>query len=412
MSEDIKCNQPKPCEPSVIPEPEPCSQPFNLCVGDRTLIWDGFCPTLERTRNTPDGTYTSVTVVDGCIVEYGYASEPTYTPPYCSPNPSSCQASVAPTDGESNSLAIAPNSDNAIALNTGGLFARTYIKGGDGVAVSGVGTIANPYTLTVKTTPNTKSTIVCRNGLVSENTDAVAYVGLDDSGVEAGVYDGTDKFTVDKHGRITAIEPREDPIVSAGAGLVVNPVGESLQVTHPTNALDDQMTIGGFTVTLNNSGHITDTQRVINLTSGVYNLGAYNVTLNEYGSVTDITQRTDVLPSAGEFRTLDGKVIGYDITGRLTGVDDANSVSSSVLPMPIRDMFKVIASDGISKEVYGTDTQITLKNGDVVITTPDYVSQRNQINIHGAKSWEFDIMRGVVVAVPLGNSPITITFRG
>lgn len=416
---DLKCKKPKPCVQPPAPEPVPCSPAFNLCVGDRTLVWDGFCPTVERTRNTPDGTYTSVTVVDGCIVSYGYAEEATYTPPYCNPNPAHCQEGGT---GTSTDVKISPNPDNTLAYTASGLMARTYIQGGKGVTVSGTGTVNSPYTITLSATPNTGGSVavVGRNGIRSETTpNGVSYIGLEPTGVKTGVYDVTDQFSVDEYGRIKSVEPRSDPLVSAGTGLTANNQGDSVQISHPTFDLDGDMVLGGFSVTVNNSGHIIDTERLITLNAGTYHIGAYNVTLNEYGSVSNIVQRGDVMPSSGTFRTLDGKIVSYDVTGRLTGIADGQSnsaVTPTAVPMPLRDLFKVTPADSavgvVQRDAYGTDTQMVMRGKDVVITLPSYVIQRNQIEINGARGWELNVLQSTVTVTPHDTTPFTVAFRG
>lgn len=415
---DLECKKPKLCESEPTPAPVPCSEPFDLCVGDRTLKWDGFCPTVARTRHTPDGTYTSVTVVDGCIVEYGYADAATYTPPYCNPNPAHCQDTGT---GQATSIKIATNADNTLAQTASGLFARTYIQGSTGIVVGGTGTVTNPYTISLAPASSSSGTVavVGRNGLVSETTNTgVTYVGLEESGVKTGVYDVTDQFTVDRFGRITSVVQRSDPIVSAGAGLEANNQGDTTQIGHPTYNVEGSMVLGAYVVDVSSTGHITSTDRAITIDGGIYHIGAYNIGINEFGSISSIVQRTDVMPSSGTFTTTDGKIISYDVTGRLIGIDDSNTNlpnPPTSAPMPLRDMYKVTPPDGfgvVTKEIYGSDTQMAMKNGAVHITLPGYVVQRSQIEVHGATSWTVEILQGVLVVDPSGVSPFTVAFRG
>lgn len=422
---DLKCKKPKLCVQPSLPAPEPCSPAFNLCVGDRTLVWDGFCPTVERTRRTPDGTYTSVTVVDGCIVDYGYAEEATYTPPYCNPNPASCQDNGT---GTSAGITISASPDNSLVHTASGLMTRTYVQGGKGVTVSGTGTVTNPYIISSGASVNVggSTVIVGRNGIVSEaSSNGVSYIGLEPTGVKTGIYDITDQFSVDEYGRIKSVEPRSEPLITAGTGLTASNQGDSVQLSHPTFDIDERMLLGAFSVTVNNSGHITSTNRSITTEAGTYHVGAYNVTLNEYGSVTNIVQRTDVMPSSGVFKTVDGKTVSYDVTGRLTGITNSNSSdnsstsssTSSTSSMPLRDLFKVTpaeyAIDGLRKEIYGTDTNMVMERGKVVITLPGYVSHKDQVAIHGARRWEFNMARGVVIVTPHDNTTkFTVAFRG
>ena len=77
---NLECKKPKPCQPIEKPKEiyPPPTEPFEQCVGDYTWKWDGTRLTRKRTRTTPDGTYTSLSLVDGCVVGYDYANEATY----------------------------------------------------------------------------------------------------------------------------------------------------------------------------------------------------------------------------------------------------------------------------------------------------------------------------------------------
>ena len=418
---DLECKKPKLCEPEPAPAPVPCSPAFDLCVGDHTLHWDGFCPTVERPRHTPDGTYTSVTVVDGCIVGYGYAEEAIYTPPYCNPNPAHCQETGA---GGTTAVTVSPSTDNTLVLTSGGLFARTYVQDGTGITVGGTGTVNNPYTVSLSTSTTTGGTVavVGRNGVVSETTQTgVTYVGLEESGVKTGVYDITDQFTVDRFGRIISVVPRQDPLVTAGSGLEAVNQGDSVQIGHPTNNIDNSMVLGAYVVGVTDTGHITSTNRAITLDDGIYHIGAYNIGINEFGSISSIVQRTDVMPSSGTFYTADGKIVSYDVTGRLTGIADRDGnqqPTPTTAPMPLRDMYKITPPELTvgtpTKEIYGSDTQVSMVagTGNIRIALPGYVVQRTQVEVHGARSWEIDVFGGALVVNPSGREPFTVAFRG
>lgn len=427
---DLKCKKPKLCEPVPVPDPVPCSPAFDLCVGDRTLKWDGFCPTVERTRNTPDGTYTSVTVVDGCIVDYGYADTPTYTPPYCNPNPTHCQDTGNGTG--SGSVTVSPNHDNNLMQTPNGLYARTHVQGGTGVRVVGTGTVQNPYVVSMDTVANGAGTkvIVARNGLEAETTpNGVTYVGLAPTNIKAGSFDITDQFSVDQYGRITNVEKRNDPLVTAGAGLVATPQGDSVQIGHETNDIDNNMVLGAYGVTTTDTGHITATNRLITVEAGVYNLGAYNVGINEYGSVSSIVQRTDVLPADGTFTTADGKTFKYDITGRLTELVGAGNQTPpptglpTAPPLPIRAMYKIhsptednVIYVGLLVESYGEPIK-AIKSGrrESKVSLPSYVVSKDQIVVGGDGEFytELSPLSGeLIIRHGHGNHFITLAFRG
>lgn len=415
----LDCKKPKPCVPN---EPEkviypPPTAPFDLCVGDYVFHWDGTRATITRTRTTPDGTYSTVTTVDGCVTEYGYADEASYTPPYCNPNPTSCQETGTGSGGV---VTISPSSGNTLVQTSNGLFAKTYIQGGTGVEVTGGGTQTNPYIVKLATTASGSgtATVVGRNGLVSETSAlGVTYIGMEETGVKTGVYDINDVFTIDKYGRIVSAEARQDPLITAGAGLEATNHGDSVQIAHPTHNIENAIAAGAYVLAVNNSGHIIETQRAIHLDAGVYNLGAYHVGINEYGSINSIQQSDDVMPSAGSFTSLDGKTIMYDVTGRLTGIagQGGQGSTTSSVPMAIRDMFKIFPSGSSSpptKEVYGKDTPITNTGMGVQIALPAYVASTAQIEVNGATSWTADFAARTMVVSPHFTTPFTLVFRG
>lgn len=434
---DLDCKKPVPCIPDNPPKEiyPPPTAPFDICVGDNTFTWDGTRATLNRVRRTPDGTYTSVTVVNGCIVGYGYADEPTYTPPYCNPNPTHCQTGGSSgSSGSGWNGVISPNVDNSIKLTSSGLYARTYIQGAGGISVVGTGTVTNPYIISGGSGAAGSggvSAVVGRNGIETETTNGVVLAGLEEVG-KPGVYDIGDQITIDRFGRVTDVTKRTDPIVAAGSGLTSRPDGDTLVIEHPKVNVDDRLILGGMSVAVNQTGHIVSNAREIKINSGVYNLGAYDVGLNSYGSVTSITQRSDIMPQDGSFTTSDGKTISYDITGRLTGIVDNNAGSGSGgigvgggsgtgMPLPIRDMYKVTINhdnDGgrgtyaITKDVYGTDVQMVAENFLLKVTLPGYVVNRNQIEVHGAREWTVDIMSNRLFVTTSPSIRVTIVFRG
>lgn len=414
----LKCKKPKLCEPKPEPKQTPCPHKLNLCVGDRTLTWDGVCLTVERTRNTPDGTYTSITVVDGCVVGFGYADEATYTPPFCNPNPVSCKNTGA---NNTTAITLSSKADNLLTKAPDGLYSHTHIQGGKGIAISGVGTLAQPYVISSTQSNTGASAIVGRDGLTAEtSTNGVTYISLEKTGVKQGVYDVTDRFTVDGFGRITSVEPRTEPIVAAGTGLQATSEGDSVTIAHPTVDIDETMVLGAYTVKLNNSGHITETKQAIAITEGVYNIGAYNIGVNEFGSITSIAQRSDVMPSDGTFTTVDGKKLSYDVTGRLVAVEPIGDTASTPALLPLRDMYKFnFATTGNTGAGYTIDTYGTPISPNIsgkrtmTIPLPAYISEQTQVQVNGASSWRIipsDHLLEVKWAESTNN--FTVAFRG
>lgn len=378
----LDCKKPKPCEPAPTPKPEPCSPAFDLCVGDHTLKWDGFCTTVERTRHTPDGTYTSVTVVDGCIVGYGYADEVTYTPPYCNPNPVHCQGQVTSVN-----YTVSPNSDNSLVESSSGLFARTFVQGKGNIAVSGKGTVQNPYTISFSGNSE-KTTVVGEAGITHRESGGITYVGLLPTGVQKGMYNG---FSVNEYGQIIGFSDavsRDSSPVKAGAGLTATDDGSITTIAHVEHDIPAATVFGGFAVGLNKSGHIVEMERIATVRAGTYTVGAYKMSINEFGSITNVVQYEEVPEGAGVFTTNDNKLVSYDTTGRITDVTSISNTPNATAPQPIRDMYRFIVNGTqVRKEAYGNDVSvlhITDKSFDVQL--PSYVVSVLQVQVHGAVS--------------------------
>lgn len=425
---DLDCKKPKPCKPDETPKEiyPPETPEFDLCVGDHTLKWDGSRLRLERGRNTPDGTYTAVTTVNGCIVDYGQADEPTYTPPFCNPNPNSCQ-----TGGAGNSdVLVSANTNNIIKWTTSGLFARTYINAGLGVTVTGTGTQNNPYIISssTSTTIGEVKTITGINGIVS-TTDNLgnATVKLEDV-ITAGTYKG---FEVDSTGRIVGISTavaNGDYNVQAGIGLTQVDDGDTLTIGHPTFDLPETMALGGYIVAVNNSGHITEAERLVTLGAGVYKFGIYEVSIDEYGTIHEITQSSDVVEEAGSFTTRDNKVVTYDDTGRITSVLDVDITDAvGTAPLPIRDAYRFVvdydpSTTIVKKEVFGSDISVINPNSmSFSLPLPAYVTLVTQIHVHGAVNYGIDSSSNLLVIThntqthnldTLADRIVTVTFRG
>lgn len=112
MAKDCGC---RPCK-KPIPNSNKICKPFTICVGNKSLIWNGECLSVQdRKYQIPDGTYTSITFTGGCITDVGQAPLPIYTPQAC-------------CDGDGVTGVEQPTGTNATASNTPGNLA-TVING-------------------------------------------------------------------------------------------------------------------------------------------------------------------------------------------------------------------------------------------------------------------------------------------
>lgn len=424
---NLDCKKPPLCDPAVPPKEiyPPPTAPFSFCVGGMTIHWDGSRLRYEQSFIPADGTYDTVTVVNGCITGYGHAVEPTYTPPYCNPLPANCQdTGGGGSGGGGSTVTVSPMRGNLTTLLSSGLYTTVSIRAGDGVTVSGSGAASDPITISAAAQTDA-GTLVARNGLrLVPGANNEKYIEMEPSGVVAGVYGN---ITVDMYGRIKEITDGATASVGAGTGLIATQQGDSVVIGHPTFNLPATARFGGFNVAVNPSGHITDISRDVTVADGVYNIGAYNVGIDEYGGVTSIAQRSDIPDAAGAFTTVDGKTVSYDITGRITAVTDPNapvSPGTAAPPAPLRDMYRVTvtmlpaAMANVSVEAYGNDLTVVATTGThVIFTLPAYVATAGQVAVHNSLGYNVDTA-GRQLSVKYregageGTRVFTVAFRG
>ena len=394
----LECKKPTPCvtDPIEPTRPEP-SVAFEFCAGDYTIKWDGYNLYKNRIRNTVDGTYDRISVVDGCVVGYSAGDVPTYTPPYCNPAPAPCGEGEVNTGG----VTISPTAGNILKQDVLGLYARAYVTGGDNVEVTGTGTQDNPLRINVPS--NTVTRISGVGSIkVTETTPNNYSAELQDSGISPGVYGG---FNVSAKGIITGYTAStEGNIESVSAGLEINTslVNGVLSIGHPAVDIPNlQYVFGGYTVSISDAGHITSVTPSITVAPGSYALGAYTLAITEDGSISGIIANA-MPPAAGSFTTTDGKTIRYDNTGRIVGTTGTSTPNDgTALPhTPITDMYElVIAFSGASVGLVGKDTadytnikvfgntptavtgKIGISNAELQIQLPYYITSASQVQV-------------------------------
>ena len=114
---------------------------FSFCAGNKTVSFDGECMTVtDRTYQIPDGTYSTVTFKDGCVVGVGQAPVVGYTPNEC--------CGPAGSGGENGGdVTISAHPANLLKDTPDGLAVMPVIKG-SGVSVKGSGTLSDPFIIT------------------------------------------------------------------------------------------------------------------------------------------------------------------------------------------------------------------------------------------------------------------------
>lgn len=393
------CKLPQPCVPEEVVPPKEPTPAFDLCVGDYSLHWDGTHLTHSRKIVTPDGTYGSITLHDGCVVAYGDCEIPTYTPPYCNPNPLPCGEGVGTGGGTGGgTVTVSPTAGNHLKQDPFGLFAKTYLSGGTGITVSGEGTQQRPYTIALQGNADgnsgTEATIVGSGAIDAVTRNGVTYISLKSNGVTAGKYG---PLTINEQGVVTAIDEAETFLTSknlqVSRELTLQGI-DTTQIGLADSSAAGTHRFGGYDVTVSQGGRVTQATRVSDITGGNYKIGAYTITLDNYGGITGIEQ--DEAPAeAGEFKTLDGRTVKYDETGRITSVDGTGRIMSVdgtqrdvSAKGPIIDVWKATYSvGGVRLSTYwGTSLadQEDSANGTrntLSVILPDYITRAEQVEV-------------------------------
>ena len=393
---NLDCKKPQPCPTSDPTPTTPKQTPaFSVCIADYTLHWDGTHATLERTRFTSDGTYGSITLQGGCVVGYGECEVPTYTPPYCNPNPAPCNEGGG-GGGTGTTVRVSPRAGNQLTTDGYGLYAKAYVQGGTGVTVTGQGTQTSPYIISMAGGTGVGTTggkIVGQGPITVDERNGVYFVSMPRADLSAGKYGA---FTINEYGVITSIDGNVDVLtsdnISGSNDVQITKVADGITIDlAPAQLEANSYRFGGYDVSISDGGRITNAARVAQTEAGTYKLGAYNVTLDQYGGITGIAQSPEVPQSAGSFTTSDGSKVFYDDTGRIIRVEAGGSTGKG----PIMDMYEVVRGGGYDHEVgylkttsYGTPLEVLSSSGItsgglafVTYKLPAYIKSGSQIEV-------------------------------
>lgn len=208
----------KPCKAEIPKKPKAC-KPFSICVGNHSLIWDGSCASIvKRKYQIPNGTYTSVTFENGCIVGVGQAPIPQYTPQAC------CDGNGGDQVGGTQELTRAKGVNNLVTITNGAISVEPMWDAKGNIRVDGNGTPEKPWKPSVRISAKTGNTLKMENdglfaNLFFKTTDTVDVTGkgtslepyqLNVKGAEAKLAEINKEevegngFTIDKQGRIKA----------------------------------------------------------------------------------------------------------------------------------------------------------------------------------------------------------------
>ena len=408
---NLDCKKPQPCpKPDTTTPTTPQATPaFSVCIADYTLHWDGTHATLERTRLTTDGTYGSITLQDGCVVGYGDCEIPTYTPPYCNPNPAPCNDGTG--GGKGTTATVSPRAGNQLATDAYGLYAKAYVQGGTGVTVTGHGTQSSPYMVSMaeNTGGSTDGKIVGQGGISVEQRGGVYFLSMPRAELTAGKYGA---FTINEYGQITGVDDDIATLTSDNIGgsndVQVSKIADGISIDlAPTQLTANSYRFGGYDVSISDGGRVTNATQVARTEAGTYKLGAYNIELDQFGGITGIVQSTEVPQSAGSFTTSDGSTVYYDDTGRITSVVTGANTGKG----PIMDAYIIRIWDKDDGVTAGTTieamgTPLVVKSGSNPVAgrmqfeLPSYITEVDQIKVYQGNT---ELAHGSVYTVDLNS---------
>lgn len=258
----------KPCKTEIPKKTKTC-KPFSICVGNHSLIWDGSCASIvERKYKIPNGTFTSITFQDGCIVGVGQAPVPEYTPQACcdgeETTPTGNSQNITVAKGVSNlvtmqndtisvvpiwdttsnvkvegygtpdrpwkpNIRVSSKSNNTLKMESDGLFANLFFKATDTVDVTGKGTSVDPYMLNVKGAeaklPEINKEEVEGNGFTIDKQGRIK--ADTDLAIVTNLEFDSDAFTVMNAGAKTVVSVDEQKLktgssIQTGDGIIGN----------------------------------------------------------------------------------------------------------------------------------------------------------------------------------------------
>lgn len=168
----------KPCSKPIPIKPRKC-KPFSICVGNNSLIYDGECISITpRKYQIPNGTYTSITFEEGCIVDVGNAPIPEYTPQAC------CDGEAKPveTGSTGGNVTIGKGIKNLAVLNGNSLSVEPHWDNSNTILLTGDGTADKPWKQEVKLSTATGNRLTKKNdglyaGVKFSTSDNVTITG-------------------------------------------------------------------------------------------------------------------------------------------------------------------------------------------------------------------------------------------
>lgn len=293
------------CDGDTLQEPQTKSgcPDFSLCLPWGGRLWqENGCLKAQPGTPPPDGIYDRIIIADGCIVGLEKADVALYVPPSCTEVPAACASS---SEGAASSCEASPLAGNLYTCDASGRpLVRCSIKGGDGIIVSGRGTVSDPYHIRADISAETLRVVAGNNGVTVTGTGSAADA-LVISHKGGGLNTTVNGMRFDQYGHLVEYT---EPTTSSGVNGIVpgdgidvqvdNKVGiATISLSKPANVRNGIYQCGGYDVQLDLKNRIFNLTQRINIPAQTYAFGPYDVELNKLGSVVAIadTQHPDAI---------------------------------------------------------------------------------------------------------------------
>ncbi len=293
------------CNGDTIQEPQVKSgcPDFSLCLPWGGRLWqENGCLKAQPGTPPPDGIYDRIIIADGCIVGLEKADVALYVPPSCTEVPAACASS---SEGAASSCEASPLAGNLYTCDASGRpLVRCSIKGGDGIIVSGRGTVSDPYRIKADISAETLRVVAGNNGVTVTGTGSAADA-LVISHKSGGLNTTVNGMRFDQYGHLVEYT---EPTTSSGVNGIVpgdgidvqvdNKVGiATISLSKPANVRNGIYQCGGYDVQLDLKNRIFNLTQRIDIPAQTYAFGPYDVELNNLGSVVAIadTQHPDAI---------------------------------------------------------------------------------------------------------------------
>lgn len=268
---------------------------WNICLPfGGNLHTEGGCIHYDPPSSVPpDGEYTKIVIVNGCIVDAKQADIPLYTASPCAPVPTPCDCA----GGGSGSLPDpSPQAGNMFRYDASGRpLVKLTVQSGEGVSVTGSGTANDPLVIT--NTQEQAGQLYLRSGSAAIGITGDGTASDPKTITHASGFEGTlNGMTFDAFGHLVSYEkPSQTEGVNGvvgvgGINVEMDPNSKiaTVSLQQPATVVQGDQLFGGNIVSFDDKNRITGVKRGITVTAGTYAFGSYDVDVNEYGSITEI----------------------------------------------------------------------------------------------------------------------------